>query len=75
MRKKGTDMTEVRVRVLMNSLELKLFRRALAKAADDHLLDRTIALSRICELDTLRWEAEDRIAQATSRKNKCAFSR
>lgn len=53
-------MAEVLVTVTMNPLELKLFRRALAKAADEKLLDRTAALSRICELDALRWDAEER---------------
>lgn len=50
-------MFEVLVR--MNALELKLFRRALAKAADDGLLEPTVAVRRICELDVLRWEAEE----------------
>jgi hypothetical protein len=50
-------MFEVLVR--MNTLELKLFRRALAKAADEGLLDATVAVRRICELDVLRWEAEE----------------
>ncbi len=52
-------MAEVFVTVTMNPQELKLFRRALAKAADEKLLDRTLALTRICELDALRWDAED----------------
>lgn len=52
-------MADVRVTVSMDPLELKLFRRALAKAADDGVLHRTMALSRICELDVLRWNAED----------------
>ena len=51
-------MAEVQVTVTMNPLELKLFRRALAKAVDEQLLDRTATLSRICELDALRWDAE-----------------
>jgi hypothetical protein len=50
-------MFEVLVR--MNALELKLFRRALAKAVDEGLLDATVAVRRICELDVLRWEAEE----------------
>jgi hypothetical protein len=52
-------MREAVVTVTMNPLELKLFRRALAEAADKELLGRTAALNRICELDNLRWEAED----------------
>ena len=50
-------MFEVLVR--MNTLELKLFRRALAKAADEGLVDAKVAVRRICELDALRWEAEE----------------
>ena len=52
-------MPDFSVTVTMNPLELKLFRRALAKAADEGVLDRTYALNRICELDVLRWEAEE----------------
>ena len=52
-------MPEVFVTVAMNPLELKLFRRALAKAADEGVLDRTYALNRSCALDVLRWEAEE----------------
>lgn len=54
-------MPDVFVTVTMNPLELKLFRRALAKAADDGVLDRTYALNRICELDVLRWEVEEQV--------------
>lgn len=56
------------VTVTMNPLELKLFRRALAKAADDGLLDAAQALHRVCELDTLRWDAEQRASEAAMRK-------
>ena len=52
-------MPEVMVTVTMDPLELKLFRRALAKAVDDGLLERTPTLHRICALDVLRWKAED----------------
>lgn len=52
-------MRKVSVTVIMNPLELTLFRRALAKAADDGLVNRTVALNRICELDNLRWKAEE----------------
>jgi hypothetical protein len=52
-------MPEVMVTVTMDPLELKLFRRALAKAVDDGLLERTPALHRICALDVLRWKAEE----------------
>ncbi|HEX7727477.1 MAG TPA: hypothetical protein VF392_00465 [Terracidiphilus sp.] len=51
-------MPEVMVTVTMNPLELKLFRRALAKAVDDGLLERTPTLHRICALDVSRWKAE-----------------
>jgi hypothetical protein len=54
-------MAEINVTVTMNPFELVLFRRALAKAADDHLLDRTWALQRICALDVLRWNAEEKV--------------
>ena len=57
-RENGTG-GEVCVTVTMNPLELKLFRRALAKAADEGALNRSYALNRICELDVLRWEAEE----------------
>ena len=57
-------MPEVFVTVAMNPLELKLFRRALAKAADEGVLDRTYALNRICELDVLRWEAEEQVGKS-----------
>lgn len=57
-RENGTG-GEVCVTVTMNPLELKLFRRVLAKAADEGLLERTAALHRICALDVLRWEAEE----------------
>lgn len=53
-------MDEIQVTVTMNPLELKLFRRALAKAADENLLDRTATLQRICALDVLRWNAEEK---------------
>jgi hypothetical protein len=62
------SMPEVEVTVTMNPLELKLFRRALAKAADDHLLDPTLALRRICALDVLRWNAEERMAKAAKQR-------
>lgn len=61
-------MSEIEVTVTMNPLELKLFRRALAKAADDGLLNRTVALRRICALDVLRWNAEDEASQPTTRR-------
>jgi hypothetical protein len=61
-------MADVRVTVSMDPLELKLFRRALAKAADDGVLHRTVALSRICELDVLRWNAEDAEARRESKQ-------
>ena len=54
-------MAEIEVTVTMNPVELTLFRRALAKAADEHLLDRTWALQRICALDVLRWNAEEKV--------------
>ncbi len=54
-----TTPLQALVTVTMTPLELKLFRRALAKAADQNLLDRTEALRRICALDVLRWEAEE----------------
>lgn len=56
------------VTVTMNLLELKLYRRALAKAADDGVLDRTYALNQICALDVLRWEAEEQAAKPTVRR-------
>lgn len=52
-------MPEAMMTITMNVLELKLFRRALAQAADDGLLDTKVAVRRICELDALRWEAEE----------------
>jgi hypothetical protein len=67
MPKNGTEL-EVEVTVKMNPLELNLFRRALAKAADDGLLDFTWALNRICALDVLRWNAEERAAKATKKR-------
>jgi hypothetical protein len=54
-----TEQKEVIVTVGLNPLELKLLRRAIAHAADEHLLDATLALNRICALDALRWEAEE----------------
>jgi len=54
-------MAKTDVTVTMNPFELVLFRRALAKAADDHLLDRTWALQRICALDVLLWNAEEKV--------------
>lgn len=50
---------EVIVKVGLNPRELVLLRRAIARAADDGLLDRTLALNRICALDAFRWEAEE----------------
>lgn len=61
------------VTVTMNPIELKLFRRALARAADEKLLDRTWALQRICALDVLRWNAEEKfkkLEQIAVRKRK-----
>src|SRR5208337_1514311 len=50
---------EVMVTVDLNPLELKLLRRAIARAADEKLIDATAALNRICALDALRWEVEE----------------
>jgi hypothetical protein len=66
-------MSEVYVTVTMNPVELTLFRRALARAADEKLLDRTWALQRICALDVLRWDAEKKfkkLEQMAVRKRK-----
>jgi hypothetical protein len=63
-------MPEVFVTVAMNPLELKLFRRALAKAADEGVLDRTCALNRICALDVLRWEAEEQAVKPVQRASR-----
>jgi hypothetical protein len=66
-------MADVYVTVTMNPIELKLFRRALARAADEKLLDRTWALQRICALDVLRWNAEEKfkkLEQMAVRKRK-----
>ena len=51
---------EVTVTVEMNPLELVLFRRALARAADEGQIVASEALGRICELDALRWDAEEK---------------
>ena len=61
-------MPEVEVTVTMNPLELKLFRRALAKAADDRLLDPSMAMKRICALDVLRWDAEEKEQKSVRRQ-------
>jgi hypothetical protein len=53
---------EVTVTVEMNPLELVLFRRALARAADEGQIEATEALGRICQLDSLRWDAEEKAA-------------
>jgi hypothetical protein len=53
-------MAEVNVTVTLNPLELKLLRRALAKAVDDGDLEVRTAAARICELDMLRWAEQDR---------------
>jgi hypothetical protein len=65
-----SEVKQVFVTVTMTPLELKLFRRALAKAADQDILDRTLALRRICELDLLRWDAEDRAEEAAKQIEK-----
>jgi hypothetical protein len=52
-------MGDLNVKVTMTLPEMKIFRRALAKAADDGVVDARVALSRICELDELRWQAEE----------------
>jgi hypothetical protein len=62
-------MANVAVTVTMNPLELKLFRRAVAKAADEGQLERTAALKRICELDTLRWKEEERISKPARQRS------
>lgn len=59
-------MPEVFVTVKMSSLELKLFRRAVAKAVDEGQMEWTEGLHRICELDVLRWKAEERHCPAVS---------
>ena len=59
---------ELLITVAITPLELKLFRRALAKAADEGLLERTAALHRICALDVLRWEAEEQAGKPTAQK-------
>lgn len=51
-------MPEPMVTVTLNPLELKLLRRAIAKAVDDGLVDVTAGTKRICELDVLRRIAE-----------------
>lgn len=53
---------EVMVTVAMNPLELVLFRRALARAADEGQIQASEALGRICELDSMRWDAEEKAA-------------
>lgn len=50
---------EIFVTVTLNPLELKLLRRAVARAADEGLLDASTALKRICQFDVLRWKAEE----------------
>ena len=62
------SMVEVLVKVSLSATELKLLRRALAKAADDGLLDRTAALKRICALDRMRWDAEEKAASRRASK-------
>jgi hypothetical protein len=52
-------MPEPMVTVTLNPLELKLLRRAIAKAVDDGLLDLNVGTKRICELDVLRHLAEE----------------
>jgi len=52
-------MPEPLVTVTLNPLELKLLRRAIAKAVDDGLLDLNVGTRRICELDVLRHAAEE----------------
>jgi hypothetical protein len=64
------DNEGVLVTVTLSPYELLLFRRALAKAADAGEMDRKAALSRICQLDVLRWEAEERF---TRKYPGCAY--
>lgn len=61
-REKEEKGVDVAVIVTMNSQELKLFRRALAIAADAGEMDRTTALRRICWLDVLLWNAQEEAA-------------
>lgn len=69
-------MADVNVVVNLNPLELKLLRRAIARAADEGQIDRTSALKRICELDALRWKEEERASKSAGRRtNKAAFLR
>jgi transcriptional regulator with AAA-type ATPase domain len=49
------------IAVSINLKELKLFRRALATAAEEGLLDREKAWQRITELQLLEWQAEDNL--------------
>lgn len=49
------------ITISIDLIELKLFRRALATAAEKGLLDRKKAWRRIMELQLLEWQAEDNL--------------
>lgn len=50
---------EREITVIINLQELKIFRRALAEAADEGQINRKKAWHRITELQLLEWQAED----------------
>ena len=65
----GAGLGDYRVAVQLNPLELRLLRRAIAKATDEGAIGWNQGLSRIAELDVLRWNALD-----DERQKKAAFS-
>ncbi len=67
------EKREIFVNLDLNPLEMKLPRRAVARAADEGLLDATTALKRICQFDVLRWKAEEAERDAKDEMQSNAF--
>lgn len=63
---------ESRLPVALSLQELKLFQRALARAAEEGLLKRALAMRRIGEMEVLCWQAED--TEENSRQKRARIS-
>lgn len=57
IRGQRSDAGDYRVAVSLSAVELRLLRRAIAKATDQGEIAWNQGLSRIAELDVLRWNA------------------
>jgi len=61
-----------KITITLSLQEQKLFQRALARAAQEGLLKRAVAMRRIGELEVLGWQAEE--AEELSRRQRAKIS-